>query len=129
MKITAISDPQKILDKLRHLHDACIVGATYDVNGRRIEFELENISWNLYGVDGLPSEPCTLIFSDVSAFSIAAGQDKFHSSIVADEPAIISEAYAITKGGITRFDIVMTTSEHWYVEYATMAARTEVDFS
>lgn len=129
MKITTVSDPQKFLDRLRHLHDASVLGAIYDVIDRRVEVELSNISWNLRGVDGLPPEPCTLIFSDVSAFSIAAGQDKFHTSIVADEPAMISETYAITKGAVTRFDILMTTSERWYVECGTMAVRTEVDFS
>ncbi|WP_240231705.1 hypothetical protein [Devosia lacusdianchii] len=128
MMVTAIQDPAKFLQNLADLHDADVIAVSYDVESHRLEIELGDISWNLTGKDGLAEQSCTLIFSGVSAFAVCAGQDKFHTSIAATEPAVISRAYTITKNGVTRFDIWMTTSELWYVEFLTLAAQAEVTF-
>ena len=129
MNVTQIRDPAKFLAELGGLHDAHIETVSYHLDDRRLELEIADVSWNRSGKDDLAPQPCTLIFSDVSSFSVSAGQDKFHTSISATERAHVSSAYAITKNDLCRFDVLFTTSERWFVEFSVLEVRVEIPLS
>jgi len=120
-----IADPQTFLQELGSLHDVRVLSVLYAVERKVMEIAFHDLNWNSERQADYTSRPAKLIFSDVSAFAIAAGQDRFHTSIAAAEPAAISESYAIVKNGITRIDIVLSTSERWYVEFGTMSVLDE----
>lgn len=109
----------ELLRGLGDLHDVSIALVSYDASSNCLIIECEDLNWGIDGEPGYRPRPCRLVFSSVSAFSIVAGQDRFHTSIIG-EGAVISSASAITKDDVTRLDIVFSTSERWCVEFTTV---------
>ncbi|GLQ08932.1 hypothetical protein GCM10007913_08640 [Devosia yakushimensis] len=114
-----IDDPASFLHDLGELHDVSVRRVIYAVEQSMIDIEVADLNWNFEGAADYVPRPARLAFTGVSAFSIAAGQNKFHTTILAG-PASIAHAYAITKAGTTRIDIVMSTSEQWHIEFETL---------
>lgn len=117
-----VDDPRMFLEELGELHDVRIQRVAYDVGQNLIDIDVHDLNWNFEGYPGYLRRPANLIFTGVAAFGIVAGQDKYHTSLV-NEGALIAHAYAISKAGMSRMDIVMSTSEHWYIEFQTLTVR------
>lgn len=117
-----IENPAAFLQELGALHDVRLASITYAVEQNRLDIAVDDLNWNFERLSGYVPRPVSLIFTGISAFAFAAGQDKFHTSLV-NEGAVIAHAYAITKNDISRMDFVMSTSEQWYVEFETLTVR------
>ena len=114
-----VDNPAAFLRELGELHDVRILRVTYDAEQNVLDIEVLDLNWNFERMPGYVARPANLFFSGVAAFAITAGQDKFHTTLV-NEGASIAHAYAITKDGMSRMDIVMSTSEQWHVEFKTL---------
>jgi hypothetical protein len=116
-----VDDPASFVRGRGSLHDVTVLSVGYHLEERRIEIEVEDLNWGVEGDEGYKPRPCILVFAGVSAVSIAAGQDKFHTSVAVSELAWLSHAAAITKGDVTRVDMIFKTSEHWFIECQSLA--------
>lgn len=119
---TAIENPAAFVHEHGDLHDVRILRVTYDVEQNTLDVEVWDLNWDAERQPGYVARPANLIFAGVAAFAIVAGQDKFHTTLV-NEGASIAHAYAITKAGRSRMDIVMSTSEQWHIEFETLTVR------
>ena len=117
----AVDDPASFIHDRGGLHDVTVLTVAYHLEEHRIEIEVEDLNWGVESDKGHKPRPCTLVFAGVSAVSIAAGQDKFHTSVAVSELAWLSHAAAITKGDVTRVDMIFKTSEHWFIECQSLA--------
>ena len=119
MSTTVVDDPADLLVSLGSLHDVRIERVCYESDANRLRIKVWDLNWNAEREPGYVARPCDLVFSEIRAFSIVAGQDRFHTTLVS-EGVIITEAYAISKEALWRMDAVMHTSERWYVEFGRL---------
>lgn len=116
---TMIADPAAFLKGLGELHDVSIMRVSYDIGQNTVDIAVQDLNWNFERQPGYSPRPASLVFTGVTAFAIVAGEDKFHTSLVS-EGASIAHAYSITKAGLSRVDIAMSTSERWHIEFETL---------
>ena len=118
MSAKVVPEPARFFRELS-LHDVTITQVSYDLDIRHLEIRTDDLNWNIEGTEGYRPRPCVLHFAGVTAFELSMGRDRFHTSINS-EPAILNDASAITRNGVTRMDFVFSTSEHWSVEFVTL---------
>lgn len=119
MREHRVDHPAAFLRELGELHDVRVLQVTYSVEHNTLDLEVEDLNWNLEQIPGYVPRPATLLFGGIAAFSITAGQDKFHTSLV-NGGASIADAHAISKNGMSRMNIMMSTGEQWHVEFKTL---------
>jgi hypothetical protein len=116
---TVVDDPAALITQLASLHDVRIECVCYESDRNRLLIGVADLNWGLDGEPGYVERPCRLVFSELNAFAIMAGQDRFHTSLLS-VGSVIGHASAISKNGTSRMDFVMRTSESWFVEFGRL---------